>query len=254
MEIRLKEYYRMFRKRLWLIASVVLLFTVTTVWLTGNSYHPLYQAATKLIINSTVDQPQIGQQQIDFGAIGLNLQLIDTYKEIIKTPVIMDKVVQQYPDLHLTADQLSSRISVSYLNGSQVMTIIAQDLSYERAVKIVNDVSQVFQQEMPKIMKIQNITILNMAKMQANPQPINKKSHQYMLISFVGSFVVAIGLVLFLDSLDDTLKTEDDIRLLFEKQTLAVVPMMRPKDFIPRNSGLKGTRKGRVSRAASQHD
>jgi capsular polysaccharide biosynthesis protein len=230
MEINLKEYFMMIKKRLWLIVLCVFLSTMLTAKYSNSNYQPIYQASTKLIVNNTFEQGQMGKEQIDYGSIGFNIALIATYKEIIKTPAIMDKVVQRYPDLNLSVEQLISIVNVSNLNETQVMTIIARHYSYERAVKVVNAVSDVFQMEIPKIMKVNNVTILNRAEMQDYPIPVNTKSN-YMILSLLASLVVAIGIILLLEAMDDTIKTDEDIRTVFEISTLAFIPKMKEKEL-----------------------
>ncbi|WNR43820.1 YveK family protein [Paenibacillus roseipurpureus] len=227
MEINLKEYFMLIKKRWWLIVLVVSVCTLLTTLYSRSNYVPIYQASTKLIVNKTSEQGQLGKEQIDFGAIGVNMSLINTYKEIIKTPAIMDKVVQRNPDLHVTTDQLISIVNVTNLNETQVMSVVVRHLSHERAVRIANAVSDVIQTEIPNIMKVDNITILNRAKVQDNPTPVNQKSNQYIILSFVGSLAATIGIILLLDALDDTLKTDEDIREIFELAPLAYVPKMK---------------------------
>jgi capsular polysaccharide biosynthesis protein len=231
MEINLKVHFRLIKKWIWLIAAFVFVCTTLTAVYSTSNYVPVYQASTKLIVNRTLDQDQMGKSQIDYGAIGVNLALMATYKEIIKTPAIMDKVVQRYPDLNLSADQLINIINVSNVNESQVMTIVARHFSQAKAVKIVNAVSDVFQVEIPKIMKVDNVTILNRAKVQDHPIPANKKSSSNIMLSFAASLIVAIGIIFLLDALDDKIKTDEDIRSAFDMPTIAVIPLMKHKQL-----------------------
>ncbi|UKS24935.1 Wzz/FepE/Etk N-terminal domain-containing protein [Paenibacillus sp. HWE-109] len=234
MEINVKEYLIIIKKRMWLIAICVLGVTILTALYTSSNYQPIYQASTKLIVNKTVEQDQLGKEQIDYGAIGVNLALMNTFKEIIRTPAIMDKVVQRYPDLNVSTDQLISIVYVSNLNETQVMTISARHFSHEKAVKIANAVSDVFQLEIPKIMKVDNVTILNRAKSQDYPIPINQKSNQYIILSFIVSLAGMVGLTLLLDALDDTIKTDEDVRDIFAAPTMAYIPKFKDKDKEPR--------------------
>jgi capsular polysaccharide biosynthesis protein len=227
MEINLKEYLMVILKRWWIIVLVVSTCTILTAMYSTSNYVPIYQASTKLIVNKTSEQDQLGKEQIDYGAIGVNMSLINTYKEIIRTPAIMDKVVQRYPDLHISTDQLISIINVTNINETQVMSIVARHLSHERAVRIANAVSDVFQSEIPNIMKVDNITILNRAKVQDNPTPINQKSNQYIILGFLVSLAATVGIILLWDALDDTLKTEEDIREAFDLSTLAYIPKVK---------------------------
>lgn len=226
--MELKDLLRMVRKRLWLIVSFILIATLTTAVYSSRNYQPIYGASTKLIVNKTVDPEQIGKEQMDLGAIGMNIRLINTYTEIIKTPAIMDKVVQRYPDLSLTAEDLTSMVQVSALNETQVMTLSTWDTSYERAAKVVNAVTEVFQAEIPKIMKVDNVTILHMAQTKENPQPLNQKTNQYVMISFAASLLIALGICFLLEFIDDTLKKEEDVRRIFGVPGLAVVSKYKP--------------------------
>lgn len=253
MEINLKEYLIIIKKRWWLIVLVVLVCTILTAMYTTSNYVPIYQASTKLIVNKTSEQGQLGTEQIDYGAIGVNMALINTYKEIIKTPAIMDKVVQRYPDLNVSTDQLISIVNVSNLNETQVMSITARHFSHERAVKIANAVSDVFQTEIPKIMKVDNITILNRAKVQDNPVPVNQKSNQYIILSFVASLAATIGIILLLDALDDTLKTDEDIREAFELSTLAYIPKVKIKAMRTKQKSKSGKKVEDIAYAKTIH-
>lgn len=221
--MELKDLLRMVKKRLWLIIGFVLIATITTAVYNSKSYQPFYAASTKLVVNKTVEQDQLGKEQMDLGAIGINIRLINTYTEIIRTPAIMDKVVQRYPDLGLSAEQLMNMIQVSALKETQVMTLSTVDISYERAAKVVNAVTEVFQTEIPKIMKVDNIAILHMAQPMENPVPLNRKTNQYLAISFAASLLIALGISFLLEFMDDTLKKEEDVRKLFGVPNLAVI-------------------------------
>lgn len=213
MEIDLKGYYKLITRRFWIVAAFVVLFTLPTSVLTKDTYVPYYQASTELMVSSS-------SPLLDFNALSV----------IIRTPVLLDKVAEWYPDLRMTSEQLGSSISVAAENGSQVMRIRAVDTDPKRAVEIANTVSQVVQAVIPNMMPVEAVTILNPATESSSPQPINPKSHKYVMmiiLSFCGAIVTAVALIFLLDALDETLKTEDDIRSIFGKPTLAVVPKVQ---------------------------
>ncbi|MBP1990388.1 YveK family protein [Paenibacillus eucommiae] len=234
MEINLKEYLLIIKKRLWLVIVCVLVATTLATLYNNTSYTPIYQASSKLIVNKTIaneEKNKKGNEEIDYGAIGTNIALINTFKEIIRSPAIMDVVVQKYPDLQMTAEQLVASVNVVDVTTTQVMTIVTRQLSHQKAVEIVNAVSEVFRSEIPKIMKVDNVTILNVAKIQEHPVPLNPKSNRNVILGFAVSLVFAIGIIFLLDALDDTLKTDEDIEQIFETSALAVIPKMKEKDL-----------------------
>ncbi|MBD2848640.1 lipopolysaccharide biosynthesis protein [Paenibacillus sp. IB182496] len=228
--MEIKHYFRIIRKRLWLILTCVLVATATSAYYSYTFIQPIYQASTQIIINNTVGQ--VGNEQIDFNTLGTNLMLIETYKEIIRTPAIMDKVVEAAPELGLTSQMLGQMVQVTNANNSQVMTLTVYDLSYARAATIVNTVTQVFQAQISSIMKVDNVHILNEAYLDDVPPPVNQSVNQNIMLSFGIALVFAVALAFLLEYLDDTLKTEEDIRRVFGGvRTFGTVGRIRAKDM-----------------------
>jgi capsular polysaccharide biosynthesis protein len=229
MELEIKDYLRMIRKRIWLILTLVLLTTITTGIVSFRYIEPVYEANVKLIV--TKPQDLLGAQAIDYGSIDANIKLINTYKEIIKTPAIMDKVFKKYPELGSDSNELIAKVNVNSTNESQVMTISAQDTSYERAVRIVNATAEVFQNQIPFIMKIDNVTILNEANPMNKPAPIMPNPKVNTIISFILSLMITLGLVIILEYMDDSLKTEKDIKTYLDIPTLGVIERVKLKNM-----------------------
>lgn len=226
--MELKQYGLMIRKRWWLIALCVLLTTTITGIYSYMFIKPVYQASTKLIVNEAKqNNPLVA---LDLNAVNVNLKLIDTYKEIIRTPAIMDKVAVQYPDLNLTAEQLTGKVKVSSVNNTQVMTLAVQDPSYSRAVDIVNAVSQVFKQEIPNIMKVDNVSILNVAESKEHAHPVAPNKLLNIIIGFIVSLMATVGIVFLLDYLDDTIKSEQDVSEVLGLTTLTVIAKIKKDD------------------------
>src|SRR5690349_10780004 len=128
MELDLRDYIKVIHKRIWIIVSIVLVSCLTTGIMSYFFIDPIYEASTKLIVNKSSDR--IGVEQLNTESINTNLRLIDTYKEIIRTTAIMEKVTAAYPEFNLTMDQLVGKVKVSSVNNTQVMTLIVQDTSY----------------------------------------------------------------------------------------------------------------------------
>ncbi|GBF76002.1 hypothetical protein PA598K_04441 [Paenibacillus sp. 598K] len=229
MTLEIKEYARVIFKRLWIVVACAIVATVTTAYYTYSTFQPVYEASTKLIINNTIGQS--GSEQIDYGTLTFTRMFLDTYREIINTPAIMGKVVERHPELQLTTNQLIQSVQVLTTNTSQVMTLRVYNTSYERAATVVNTVSRVFQEQVPVIMKVDNITILNEAPLDGNPPPVNDKRTQTVAMSFAISLLFGIALCFLLEYLDDTLKTEEDISQVFGAPTLASVVRIRKSDL-----------------------
>ncbi|KUP22645.1 lipopolysaccharide biosynthesis protein [Paenibacillus sp. DMB5] len=186
--------------------------------------NPVYEASTKIIVNQT-QQVQTAASQLDLNQINTNIQLINTYKEIIKTPAILDVVAKNYPEFNTTAEELLKKVNVSSVNNTQVMTLVVRDNSYQRAAEIVNAISLVFKQEIPSLFNVQNVSILNEAKLNppVAPGPVEPNVVMNMAIAFIVSLMIGLGIAFLLEYLDDTLKTEEDIEKYLGLPTIAMI-------------------------------
>ncbi|WP_211750182.1 Wzz/FepE/Etk N-terminal domain-containing protein [Paenibacillus sp. Marseille-Q4541] len=225
--MELKEYMNIIRKRLWLIAAIVIVACLGAGLKTYMTT-PLYNAEAKLIVNQTYDRQ--GTAMLDYTLIQTNIMVINSYTEVIKSSAILDKVVASYPDLGLTSQQLASMISVSSANDSQVMNLTVQDTSYEQAAKTVNAVAKIFEAQIPSIMKVDNVTTLSQAPLEENAAPINVNPVMSILISFVIGLMLAVGLVFLLEYLDDTFKSEAELERELGIPVIAVIARIRKED------------------------
>lgn len=222
-ELDLRGYFQIVRKRSWLIVLIVVLVCLLVGVYSAFIKKPVYEASTKIVVNQKSTQSDVNQ--LDLNQINTNIQLINTYKEIIKTPAILDRVVTNYPELKLSAEQLSEMVNVSSVNQTQVMTVQVQDTSYVRAAEIANAISDVFQKEIPTIFNVQNVSILNKASIEplTRPEPVAPNIPLNMAIGFIIALMIGVGLSILLEYLDDTIKTEEDVKQILDMPTLAMI-------------------------------
>jgi capsular polysaccharide biosynthesis protein len=239
--LELRRYWSIVKKKLWMIALVTIVSCTAVGYYSNHFLIPQYEASAKLIVNQNSGL-NAQNPALDMGSISSNILLIKTYKEVIQTPRIMGKVVQQYPELHATVDELSAKVSVSSVNETQVMSVSARDYSYERAAKMANAVSNVFQQEIRPLMKLDNVSILNWADPSERRGPVSPHPIQNIVIAFVLASMVGIALAFLLDQLDDTVKTEKDIRTQLGLPLLAAIPKMKSSNLADRANDVRLTK------------
>ncbi|WP_150269451.1 YveK family protein [Paenibacillus tepidiphilus] len=222
-ELDLRDYFQIIRKRLWMIISIVIVVCLLAGVYSLFIKKPVYEASTKIIVNQTPTQAVA--TQIDLNQINTNIQLINTYKEIIKTPAILDVVANEYPQFNTTAEELLKKVNVSSVNNTQVMTLVVRDNSYERAAEIVNAISLVFKQEIPSLFSVENVSILNEAKLNPDvePGPVEPNVVMNLAIAFIVSLMIGLGIAFLLEYLDDTIKTEADIEKYLGLPTIAMI-------------------------------
>ena len=217
--ISLYDIFKVLKKRIVLILSITIISTLAAAIISFYVLTPIYQASTQILVNQkTSDQ----QNQIQTTDIQTNLQLINTYNVIIKSPVILSKVIEIL-DLNTTPSALSNQITVSNANNSQVVNISVQDEQAYLAVDIANTVAQVFQEEIKELMNVDNVNILSPAELPENPSPVKPNKMLNMAIALVIGLMVGVGLAFLLEYLDTTIKTEHDVEELLGLPILGFV-------------------------------
>ncbi|MFC5401542.1 YveK family protein [Cohnella soli] len=219
----MKQVMSVLRKKWWVVAAITIVGTLAVGTYSSKFVQPVYKASTKLIVNSASD---IGGFKLDLNLINSNISLISTYKEIIRTPAIMDIVAEQ-SELQVTSDELMGNIGFSSVNGTQVVTLTYADHDYRKAAKIVNEVSVVFQQEISKIMKVDNVYLLNEADVNKQPAPFAPNVKFQVAVAFILFLLCGIGTALLLDYFDDTLKSAADVSDVLGLPTLIVIPTIK---------------------------
>lgn len=233
--MELKQYWIIIKRRLLLI---LLMITASCLAIGMYSYYfitPKYEASAKLIVNQFKDSSSL-LTSIDVGSINSTIGLIKTYKEIIRTPRIMKKVAEDYPELKMSYGELISKVSVSSVNETQVMSVSVRDDSYEKAANAANAVAVVFQKMVPTLMKVDNVSILNFADPKETHGPVAPNPKLNIAVAFLLALMLGVGLAFLLDYLDDTIKTEDDIQDLLGVPVLTSIPRFKERDAIDKGN------------------
>ncbi|WP_338449985.1 Wzz/FepE/Etk N-terminal domain-containing protein [Niallia oryzisoli] len=216
--IHLKEVLLKLKKRLGLIVIFTTLAVIATGVMSYFVLPPIYQASTQLLVNKT----QSEQPLYNPGEVQTNLQLINSYNVIIKSPAILDQVVEEL-GMNLTVAELNEKITVSSEEDSQVLNLTVQDSDPQMAANIANETAEVFQEKIVTLMNIDNVNILSKAKVEENPSPIKPKPLLNMALALVIGFMLGVGTALFLELLDNTIKSEQDIERLLQVPVLGAV-------------------------------
>lgn len=227
--MELKQYAQIIMKKWWLIAAVVIVAVVATGIKSYFFTTPIYEAKATLIVNQSPQQA--GVEALNLGLLQSNVMLINSYKKIVESAFIMEKVVEQNPNLGITADQLSKKVKVTSADESQVMDIMYTGSDYKQAAQIVNAVSEIFKDQIPHIMQVDNVTILDKADVSDIPNPINNSPALNMLISLIVSCMLAVGIIFLLDYLDDTIKSEAEMLQTLETPVLAMINKINKNDL-----------------------
>ncbi|WP_033578294.1 YveK family protein [Priestia aryabhattai] len=220
--ISLRELFAVLRKRLWLIVLITIIAATVSVVISFFVLTPVYESKTQILVNQAKNDQQLYNMQ----AVQTNVQLINTYNDIITSPAILDKVVKELK-LDKSAASLSNQIQVTSAQDSQVAQIVVQDTSAKRSTEIANTTASVFQKEVPKLMNVDNVKVLSKATLGESASPIKPQPLLNIAIAIVVGLMIGVSLSFLLEYLDNTLKTEQDIENLLKLPIMGVVTTIK---------------------------
>lgn len=225
--ISLQDIFKTLKKRTALIISITVIAVIIATVISFYILTPIYQASTQVLVNQNKEDTI---QQMTSADIQSNLQLINTYNEIIKSPAILSIVIENL-DLSMTPNQLSSKITVSNANNSQVLNVNVQDENYNVAADMANQVVGVFKEEVPKLMNVDNVNILSPAVYMENPTPIKPNKMLNIAIALVIGLMIGIGIAFLLEYLDTTVKSELDVQEIIGLPLIGVVSPIQNEEM-----------------------
>lgn len=200
--INLLELFEVIRKRMVLIiggglAGIILAAVITYFFIT-----PQFNSSTQLLVNRAKDESQVATQWND---LQTDVQMINTYKDIIKGPVILEDVRKKLSTTS-SVEQLASKIEIITQQNSQVFTIKVTDSDPYKAADIANTVAAVFQEKIGGIMSVQNVTQISSAH--PNTSQVSPKPMLNILIGFIVGIMGMVGVSFLLEFMDKTVRDE----------------------------------------------
>lgn len=205
--LNLLEIRKIVRKNIVLLITVPLIFLFISIVITNYFIDDKYVAKTQLLVYEKKTQPLNFNNKVQ--EIQSNLQLVNTYSEIIKSPRILDKVAKD-SNIIYEADALAKMLTVTNQTDTQILNIAIQNKNAKEAERIANNVAKTFQKEIPKIMDVNNVSILsnaNNSAVQVSPKLLINAT-----IGFTSGAVLAIIMIVIRHLTDKRIKNETDVK------------------------------------------
>lgn len=213
--IDLSKLFAILKKNMKYLIILPIVFLVLSMVMTFLFMTPKYSSSTQVLVNQKETDSQMMAQQMQS-----DLQLVNTYSEIIKSPRILDKVSKNLKGKY-SSNEISGMLTVSNQVESQILNIAVENESREAAGKIANEIANVFSKDVSKIMKVDNVSILSKADHNGN-----KVSPKPLINAVVGVFlglIVALIIIFLKEILDKRIKTEEDVEELLDLPVLGTI-------------------------------
>lgn len=216
-EINLSEIASIIKRHFIKIVVVAVISAVTIFLYTKIFVPKQYVSSGKIIVNNRrTEGTSITNDEIN-SAQGLT----EVYSIVIKSDPIMNRVIDNLK-LDFTTGQLQSMISVSSVNGTQVMSISATTLSPEVSAQIVNEILKVAPEDIIAKVEAGSVNIISEAVV--NPVAVAPNASRNAILVAVVVGMGMAGIYILLELLDKTLKSPEDIERELGYPLLGIIP------------------------------
>lgn len=216
-EIDLKELLNMFWGKKIVIILIVILFIGIGFFYTKFMVKPDYKStATLVLTKNTTDNATITQSEVT-----LNQKLVATYTHLVKSNNVLRQVIANL-NSDISEDTLRDCVTVTLVTNTQLIEISVTNENPEMAKSYANEITKVFMTEVKEIYKMDNISILDEAKVPSVPYNINHLKN-IMIFAFIG-LVLAVGYVFIASLFDTTIKTAEEAEKRLGLTVLASIP------------------------------
>lgn len=220
-EINLKDMFKYFVSKIGIIIAFTLVFLLLGALYTAVIQKPMYKSYTTILL--TKESGSITNNDIN-----LNNNLVDDYRELIKSKKIAKQVIKNL-NLSYSPEKLISKIQVESVNDTNLLKIIITDRNSYLARDIANEIADVFvNKEVEYYYNIKNIGVVD--KAEASKEPYNINILQQIILSILIGFILGCGTVFIIYYFDNTIKDKETIE---EKLKLPVI------GSIPQTGGSK---------------
>lgn len=208
-EVNFRQIFTTLTKHWFLITISLVVGVLVAAGVTFFVMTPQYESSALILVN----QKQNTDTNLQYNQVQTDLQMINTYKDIITKPVILNPVTKTLKAQGLyegNSDELGKMISLSNNTNSQVVNVTAKaDDPYE-ARAIANEVTSVFQKKITGIMSnAKNVSIISRASLEKDP--VSPRTKLNLLIGAFLGLVVGIMLAFIRELTDKTVKQPDFI-------------------------------------------
>ncbi|CAM3922659.1 YveK family protein [Mesobacillus zeae] len=220
--ISLKDLLGTVKKRMSLILAITLTAVMVSSIVSFFVLTPVYQASTQILVSQKKnDQASVYNPS----EVQTNLQLINTYNVIIKSPVVLEQVIKNMK-LKLTVEELNEKIIVGSEKDSQVVNISVKDEDAKQAAAIANTIAEVFKEKIVEIMSIDNVSILAKASVVDGQSPVAPRPFMNIAIALIVGLMGGVGLAFLLDYMDNTVKNEQDVEKVLGLPVLGAISII----------------------------
>lgn len=204
-DIDIKDVIRTIYRRWYIVLAMIILFLGFACYRGYFKTTTVYQARTNMIVGNPIDGQSIKYQISD---VQLYERFVQTYCSLASTNYISEKVSAKL-DNRISAEVIQNSVVIAAQPNTQFINLSIIWNNPEDAITILDTFSQVFISESRSIYPTCSIKEIEGVK---KVKPIVISKRLYGVVSPIVGLVVGILIIFALEVLDNTIRTEKDVK------------------------------------------
>ena len=211
-ELSIKDVFKSILGHAKLIVLVVFAVVVVTSFYTFKMMPDEYTSDTTLYVLTQQNENVISSSDLSASAL-----LVNDYRELVLSYKVTSAVAQQ-----LGLESLKGYdINVTSLSNTRLIQISVTGREPQMAANIANGLAQVFSQSVTDIMRVDNVSVIDEARVAEKPSgPARERT---IVLAAMVTALVMLLIAILKDALNTTLKTAADVEQQVGLSVLAQV-------------------------------
>lgn len=219
-EIDIREIFQIILKHIRIIIAITFITTSVGFFISHYVLKPVYEAKISVVIIKA--QENIEHQQYDYNDIVMYQDLIKTYAQIARSRTVAENALEMLKLNNIKSGSLLGQLITKQQGNTQIMDLMVVDLVPIMAKEKLNALTDAFIEEATRIFPNGNVEVIDYAVTPQNPISPNKKRN--VILSFFFGLLGSIGFTLFIEKLDNTIKSEEDVEKNLGIIVIGVIP------------------------------
>ena len=222
-EFNIEDFLKYYISQILIVVIFIIVGLLACEYYTYGMQIPKYKSSTSIVLTRSTTTTD---QTITQNDINLNKNLVSTYREIIKSRRIIDRVIDKL-QLKMNYRTLASMVSVSSVDETELISVTVSSVEPKEAKNIANEIAKVFKEEIVEIYNIENISIIDKAVLSKQPYNVNVIKQFVMFTG--GSFALASALIFVMFFFDHSIKSVEEVEQKIGLPVIGAIPKYEEK-------------------------
>lgn len=218
-EIDLLHIIKVLWHKIWIIAICMIVVAAIAFSYAFFFVTPQYKANAMMYVNNS--SISLGASSFTISELNAAKSLLDVYLIILQSRTTLEDVIEQ-ADLDYSYSELASMVTASSVNSTEVFKIVVTSKNPEEAKLIADTIVEILPDRIADIVDGSSVRVVDHAVV-----PVSRSSPSYTKYAMIGlilGFIISCGVIIVIDLLDTSIRSEEYLYQKYGMPVLAVIP------------------------------